>query len=58
MPEHLVHIAHALSHCTEQGRKTEKAGNVLETLYWKKMHTILRKACAEIGVENYKRIKT
>lgn len=57
MPEHLVHIAHALSHCTEQGRKAEKANNVPEALYWKKMHRILSKACVEIGMENYKRIK-
>ncbi|MNK14343.1 hypothetical protein D3C87_324540 [compost metagenome] len=56
MPEHLVHLAHSLSHCTEQKRKAEKAGNISESKYWNQLHRILTRACVEIGAENYKRI--
>lgn len=57
MPEHLTHLAHSLSHCTELRRKAEKANDTKEAKYWGEIHFILTRACVAIGKVNYERVK-
>lgn len=53
MPEHLLHLAHSLSHCSEQKAKAIKAKKPIDIAYWSKMILILTHACRDIGQENY-----
>jgi hypothetical protein len=57
MPEHLIHLAHSLSYCTENQRKAEKVNNKVEAKYWADLHHIFHRAGVQICELNYKRIE-